>query len=281
MQQNYELDSENGILFFPRLKEQFGINNLATYDNGKWGNMSEKLAKNEEEKPLIAQKRTKVANLVGTDEFVVMKCPLEAGFIHFGKESQAVIRNSQSQQDDIGLYELNVNAVLTSLTGQGVMTSPSDCAIIVIAHPDTDHFAYIHVGSKEAFVGIYEDVLDLFSVRASLENMSRAEVYIFPYICPQHYEYGLDFIEKMSSSVDWIEEYCVEVEDKEKKGFDFVRRVKDRMRDKYGISSFYDTAICTYESAQNDKLYSYRLTKSDEIRYPRAAFTVAVARSSK
>lgn len=282
MSNDITVDAANGTIYFPRLSDEFGIVNLATYDNAIWGNQSPQFERTKEGIARVAACDDKISDLLGVSEMGIVKCPVENSLLDIRAESLAVLRNGGYDSSNHNYYPLAVNSVITPLTNLGLIIAPADCAVAVVVHPDTEYYAFIHLGSKEIFTAIYESTLDLMLARTGLKNLAKAEIYLYPYICPQHYEYGTDFVQKMSESVKWMEQYTVDLDDPtkaDKVGFDFIGRLKDHVAEKYGLTKVYESGICNFESAQEGKLYSSRLTRSDKRNYPRSSFSVAVARA--
>lgn len=273
------IDPENGILYFPRLQDHFGVRNLSTYDNSIWGNRSIKYEIDREGAERVANMDRKMVELLGVSNLVSQTTPLDSTILRLDREMLSVLHNSGHDPEGYNTYKANCNALITPLRNYSIEVCPSDCAVAIAVHPESEYMASIHLGSKEVFTSIYEDALDLMFMRAGIKSSEKCEIFIFPHISPKNFTYGTDFVAKMEKAVPWIMQYTVDIGEEDKVGFDFIGRFKDQLGEKYGIEKIYESGICTYDSAQEDRLYSYRLTKSDPEKHPRGCFSVAVART--
>ncbi|MCA9397922.1 laccase domain-containing protein [candidate division WWE3 bacterium] len=274
------VDSKTGLGHFKRLEEFFGVKNAVTFDSKRWGNMSPKYAINDNEKKEISGKDQVLAtDYFDTDTLISVSTPLEPSLLHVTKETVKVLDYANQRSGD-GFLEpiITANIVVLEVPDIEVVFAPADCAILYVVVNGFDGVLAMHIGAPQAVqdthlkgVAFFRDILQ--------GDISMAEVFITPHICPRHYLLSAERREHYISISPKVIEYFASQED-DLYGFDFISLVKEDLNTQFGITTFHESELCTFEEAQNGNLFSHRLSSQQPDRYQEGRFNVAFSLSS-
>ncbi|MBU0709053.1 laccase domain-containing protein [Patescibacteria group bacterium] len=275
----FVINQKTGLGSFPELEDKFGVRNYVTYSNNVWGNMNPFFADSREVRDEIAKKDKQIADLLKTKFVGVMTTPPEGTIIQLSERMRWYL-NYTAKPDDQGykFVPLEANAVVLTAREAEVVFAPRDCAVMLFVHKNWPGVLCLHLGAPQVIQGLHEHALLFFRGLFPDINVSEFSVFITPYLCSEHYCLNEERADKYVSCIPGIDSYFKSVKSDTERNisFNFMGFVQDDLRKKWGICKYVESGMCTYEEASKGNLFSYTLSKEDEVKYPHGAFNVAI-----
>lgn len=275
---DFSIDTDTGLAYFPALQE-YGIRHAITYDNGIWGNMNDGFVESSVEKSRIAENDAKLAKHLRVERVLASKTPIDATITHIDATTTAYLLRDESFVDQaFRLALIHANAIILTEPNVSIVFAPRDCAIVSLVHPRWHGTLLIHIGAHMLTqnlhlhaVGVLRNVMDL--------ELSELTGFITPHICAIHYSIDEAAYRRFSMYHLGIEKFVrpFDTDGTTRYWFDFVGYMKDSLLRVFGINTWVESGICTYESAQTGALFSKRLTDSNPEQYQKSGFNVAFA----
>ncbi len=249
----------NSLLTYPQVTN-YGAEVYVTYDNKVWGNLSPLFAETDAEKELIKKKDKELLEFTKVKKAFVATTPLEPTLMVLDEKVSGVLTYNNN---DTFVY-LRTNGIIATRLGYRyeIVFAPADCAIFIGVHPDFEGLVALHLGFAQVFMNLHLQTFKLFATLYPTIDLSGFRIFITPYICGRHYyisEERFDYLNRTGVLQSRFSDYVVK---KDRKYYvDFVKAAKEELSEKFGITTFYEPGLCTYELAQKDKLFSHKYSK--------------------
>lgn len=253
--------TDNGLLTFPELETRFGIKNLTTYDNNIWSDMAMRDSSTDSDKTRVLDNRIQLRKLLDSKIDLDITTPVEDTLIHYDKYTHYTMVFNDKSNAEYKSWSIRSNSIiLDKFQDQRISVSvePRDCPIIILAHPVYKGLIFIHAGLSQIYQRLIEKTMNLFSASYEDINTSEFSAFVTPFISTINYPILDKVIDSMKESETESLEYMVEND--KKYHFDFKSAITQKLS-RYGITNINFTDICTYESAKQGHLYSFRLYK--------------------
>jgi copper oxidase (laccase) domain-containing protein len=277
---NFSIDNKTGLGSFSTLREKLGVANFVTYEGGIWGNMNARFARDKEEHSEIEAKERRLADLIGSKTIFVATTPQEGTLLNLDKVMGDYLYFVY-EPDDVGyrFIPIRANGAILTAPQAGLLFAPADCPIFIFAQEGWDGVVCVHLGSPGVVQGLHNKALLYFQGLFPEVKISQFQIYITPHICPAHYSLKQEKYAAFKRICPAIGEFSSPLGGG-RHSLDFVGLAKKDLEKHWGITSFNETGLCTYEEAKAGNLFSYTLRKEDE-NIPRGSFDVAVSLESE
>jgi len=275
---DFTIDSHTGLAHFTEL-HQLGVRNVVTYDNAVWGNMNDGFVESSAEKNRIAENDVELARHLEVERVLASKTPVDATITHIDEATTAyLLRDELFTDQAFRLALIHANAIILTEPGVSIVFAPRDCAIVSFVHPRWHGTLLVHIGAHMLMQNLHIHAVGALQSAAGIE-LSELTGFITPYICAEHYSIDKAAHQRFIDSHQGIENFVqpFDTGGATRYGFDFVGYMKDSLQRAFGINTWVESGICTYESAQHGALFSKRLTDSNPEQYPKSGFNVAFA----
>lgn len=269
---SFSINSNTGLGSFTDLDRKYNIKNYVTYDNSIWGNMNPLFEVSSKRALEIEENDRKLSEIVKVKTSFVLTTPPEDTLMIMNKNSLDYLE-AINKSDEYGYKYISIrtNGIIYEKSGLkdriGFIVAPADCAVFIIAHPDWKGLILMHIGFPQVLQQLHLKLLSLFQANYPQIDLSKAEIFITPYINKDNYSISENQfnIVKESLSAKILKNYS---EYKSHKVFecnryfiDFVGIALKEIKEHFNMSNYKVSNICTYEEASKGNLFSHELTQ--------------------
>lgn len=279
MNSSFQINKEEGLAFFPRLENRFGIRNAVTWDNVIWGNMNDGFASSEEDLRRIKNNDLTLAEHMDVSRVLASKTPIDATISYIDDATaDYLLRKELFQTKELKTNLISANAVVLTARAVSVVFAPRDCAIVSIVHPSWKGTLLMHIGAHMILQNLHYSSMLLFQ-KVLPYSIAECEGFITPHICVKHYTIDENAYRRFIAHHKNVAEFLKKSHD-DRYHFDYIGYMKQELSQKFKLKTWHDSGICNYESAENGNLYSKKLTDRTPESFPKASFNVAYAIST-